>query len=43
MTDAVKDAWEEDGGVRRPITLQSGEAYEAEQDAITEQSSEEEN
>ena len=28
------EAWSDDGGVRRPITLQSGETYEAEQEAL---------
>lgn len=34
MSDEVKEAWESDGGVRRPITLQSGDAFEAAQDQI---------
>jgi len=34
MSDAAVDAWESDGGVRRPITLQSGEAFDEVQDDI---------
>jgi len=34
MSPPVDDAWEEDGGVRRPITLKSGEAFAAEQSNI---------
>ena len=31
----VLDAWESDGGVRRPITLKSGAAFDAEQNAVS--------
>jgi len=34
ITDKVKAAWEQDGGTRRPITLKSGDAFDAEQDKI---------
>jgi len=34
MSESVKEAWADDGGIRRPITLQSGDAYEAAQDEI---------
>ncbi|MCP3177295.1 phage portal protein [Desulfuromonas sp. KJ2020] len=33
-TKPVKDAWEKDGNVRRPITLKAGDAFEAEQEKI---------
>jgi lambda family phage portal protein len=39
MSKEVKDAWANDGGVRRPITLQSGQAYDAEQERIEEDGS----
>lgn len=34
MSEAALQAWDEDGGVRRPITLQSGDAFSASQDVI---------
>nr|BAR32856.1 phage portal protein, lambda family (TIGR01539) [uncultured Mediterranean phage uvMED] len=37
----VLDAWEDDGGARRPITLKSQEAFESEQSDIAENSEEE--
>jgi lambda family phage portal protein len=37
----VKDAWESDGGVRRPVTLKAGDAFEAETEQITGESGEE--
>jgi lambda family phage portal protein len=33
-TAPVKDAWEKDGKVRRPITIRAGDAFEAEQDQV---------
>lgn len=42
MSDDVESAWTDDGGVRRPITLQSGEAFEAEQGQIAAASEDEE-
>jgi capsid protein len=38
----VQDAWEQDGGARRPITLQSQEAFESTQEEIQEEMIEEE-
>lgn len=32
--EAVKSAWDEDGGARRPITLKSQDAFEEEQSSI---------
>lgn len=37
MSSDVAEAWNKDGKVRRPITLQSGEAFEAAQDDITDE------
>lgn len=34
ISDPVKDAWEEDGNVRRPITLKAGDAFDAAMDEI---------
>ena len=36
LSQEAVEAWQNDGGVRRPITLQSGDAFDAEQDAIVE-------
>ena len=38
--EAIKNAWEEDGGARRPITLKSQEAFEEEQNQISEDTDE---
>jgi len=38
MSKDVDAAWESDGGVRRPVTLQSGIAFEAEQGALVSES-----
>jgi hypothetical protein len=34
MSPEAVDAWKEDGGIRRPITLQSQSAFEATQEEI---------
>ena len=34
LSKEVKQAWTDDGGVRRPITLQSGKAFSATQEAL---------
>lgn len=36
MSPEAEDAWKEDGGIRRPITLQSQTAFEAAQEDIEE-------
>ena len=41
LSNKVKEAWVQDGGTRRPITLKSGEAFDAEQDQIAGTSTEE--
>jgi len=40
MSEKVEDAWANDGGVRRPVTLQSGVAFDATQDQIKDESEE---
>lgn len=40
MSEKVEDAWTSDGGVRRPVTLQSGVAFDATQDQIKDESQE---
>ena len=39
--EAVMDAWDEDGGARRPITLKSQEAFEEEQNQIVDEDAQE--
>ena len=34
--EAVKSAWDEDGGARRPITLKSQDAFEEQSSVVTE-------
>ena len=36
MSKEAENAWQEDGGIRRPITLQSQSAFEATQEEIQE-------
>lgn len=37
-SQSVKEAWAEDGNVRRPITLKAGDAFNAEQNASVNES-----
>jgi len=34
LTSPVAEAWQSDGGVRRPITLKAGDVFEAEGQAV---------
>ena len=36
MSGEAEDAWKQDGGIRRPVTLQSQSAFEATQDQLEE-------